>query len=75
MKVGMMMHPRNCREDVSLLHPPSLSLLDLPVCPSLIAPPLFLPVQIVNENFLLCRRQGHSHLLSASTESVSNGCD
>lgn len=37
--------------------------------------PIVLPEQIVNENFLLCRRQGHSHLLSASTESMSNGCD
>lgn len=47
----------------------------MPLCPSLIARPLLLPEQIVNENFLLCRRQGHMHLLSASTKSVSNGCD
>ncbi len=61
------------REEVALLILPFFSLM--PLCSSLIAPPLFLPEQIVNENFLLCRRQGHSHLLSASTESVSNGCD
>lgn len=51
--------------------------LSLPVASLLVSncSPIVLPEQIVNENFLLCRRQGHSHLLSASTKSVSNGCD
>lgn len=61
-------------EEVSPLSPSFSSSLQ-PVCPSLIVPLLFLPEQIVNEYFLLCRRQDHSHSLSASTDSVSNGCD
>lgn len=62
------------KEEVSL--PSSLLFSSLmPLRLSLIAPPLLFPEQIVNENFLLCRRQGRSHLLSASTKSVSNGCD
>lgn len=61
------------RTGVRTQHPPFLSLL--PLCLVSNCSPIVLPEQTVNENFLLCRRQGHVHLLSASAESVSNGCD